>query len=85
MSVASKQIKTTRREMILQMFPDNTVKLTCAQICHAIIEKQNLNGNIAQYLSGSVSSILRKLVLKGDLKYAEGFGIKGGHLYQLNK
>lgn len=74
--------KPTRREMILALLEKHTNKLSCQEICKTIIKKQNLTGNVAHYLSGSVSSILNKLVKDGELKYADGTAVRGGHLYQ---
>lgn len=58
--------------------------MTCGEVCKRIIEDEKLEGNTARYLSGSISSILRKLVAEGVLEYAEDLkGPKGGHVYQL--
>jgi hypothetical protein len=59
--------------------------MSCQEITDRIIKDDKLDGSVAHYLSGSVTTILAKLVKEGKLKYAEGTGPRGGHLYQLNK
>lgn len=77
--------KITRKQMILSILKNPDTKLTCQQLCKKIIKKQKLTDNIAHYLSGSISSILNKMVKDGILKYAKEVGVKGGYVYQLNK
>lgn len=74
----------TRKNKILTYLKQG-VKMSCQEICEKIIKEDKLTGNVAHYLSGSVSSILRKMVKEEVLKYAEGKGPRGGHLYQLNE
>lgn len=73
----------SRREKILVMFstfPER--KFSCQDICKKLIKSEKLTGSVAHYLSGSISSILRKMVIDKTLKYASGTAIKGGHLYE---
>lgn len=72
----------TRKQLILQLLKKHDTKLSCQQICKSIIASQKLTGNVAHYLSGSISSILNKLVKDGELQYAEGTAVRGGYLYQ---
>lgn len=74
--------KPTRKQLILQMLKDPTTKLTCTEMTKRIIARQKLTGNNAYYLSGSISSILNKLVKEGVLQYADEKGIRGGYKYQ---
>lgn len=74
----------TRKEMILRYLKNPHAVLSCQDICKKIIKRQKLAGNVAKYLSGSISSVLAKLVKEGILKYAKGSGPRGGHLYQKN-
>ncbi len=76
--------KLTRRARIIQMLRIGKTQLTCGQICKKLIEEQELTGNVAHYLSGSVSSILAKLVKEGVVKYSDKSGPRGGHVYQKN-
>ena len=76
--------KITRKQMILTILNNPETKLTCQQLCKIIIKKQKLKDNIAHYLSGSVSSILNKMVKDGVLKYSEETGVRGGYVYQIN-
>lgn len=71
----------TRKERILKMLKDPNTKLTCGQMCKKIIKDEKLTDK-AHYLSGSISSILNKMVKDGVLKYAEEKGPKGGYVYQ---
>ena len=76
----------TRKERIVNVFfKSKRSKWTCQQVTNAIIALEELTGNKAKYLSGGISSILAKLVKQGILKYAEGQGPKGGHIYQRRK
>ncbi len=75
--------KQTRIDFTLSLIKKKGA-LSCTQITKAIIKKEKLNGNVALYLSGSMSSKLANLVKKGVLRYAEGKGEKGGHLYEIN-
>lgn len=74
----------TIKDQILKMLRNPRSKKTCAQITKKIVTDNNLTGSVAHYKSGSVSSILNKLVKDGALKYAEETGPKGGHVYQRN-
>lgn len=76
----------SRRDQILKLLEKKGAMLTCQQITSKIIKKEKLTGNRATYLSGSISSLLRKMVKEDILKYAnEEAGPRGGHVYQLNK
>lgn len=76
--------KASRKERILLMLNNPTVNMTCGEICKRIVEEEKLTGNIARYLSGSISSILSQLVHKGVLEYNQNSkGPKGGHVYQI--
>lgn len=75
--------KITRKKMILKMFKeDNDTKLTCQEITKRIIKEQKLTDNVAHYLSGSITTILAKLVKDNILKYANEKTNRGGHIYQ---
>ncbi|HEV3223910.1 MAG TPA: hypothetical protein VGZ90_13570 [Puia sp.] len=76
--------KKSRRETILTILKNSNTELTCQEICKKIIKAEKLTGNVAHYLSGSISSKLAKLVKQGILRYADEEGIRGGHVYQLN-
>lgn len=73
----------TRKQIILKYLKNPKTVLSCKEICDKIIKEEKIFGTtVAHYLSGSVSTILAKLVKEGVLKYAEGTGPMGGHLYQ---
>lgn len=77
----------THQEQILKILgsPFNKAKhgMTCTEICKQI---KLQNERSRHYLSGSISSILNKLVKQGKLYYhSSSFGPKGGHVYILNK
>lgn len=72
----------TRKETILEMFTDETTELSCNQIVKIIIAKENLVGNKAKYLSGSISSILNKLVKQYILGYSSNKTFRGGYKYK---
>lgn len=75
--------KPTRKEQILNALGWSVKPLTCADITKQIIKAEGLTGNRAFYLSGCISSILRKLVHDGILQYGVATGPKGGHTYKL--
>lgn len=79
-----KNKNVTRKERILKMLKRPGTKLTCQAICKKIIKADKLEGNIALYLSGSISSILAKLVKEKVLRYSELEGPRGGHIYEFN-
>lgn len=76
----------TRKQQILFLLDKPQTKMTCSEICEEIVrfEKIPSDSSVARYLSGSISSILAKLVKEKTLKYAKEKGPKGGHVYQLN-
>lgn len=74
----------SRKQIILKMFKTSNTRLTCSEITKVIIKKQKLTGSVAHYLSGSVTTILSKLVKDGDLRYSDKSTPRGGHIYQLN-
>lgn len=80
-----KKHKTSRRERIIQMFTSDAVRHTCQNITKCIIIEEELTGSKAKYLSGSISSILAKLVKDEVLMYADEQTDRGGHIYQLYK
>jgi hypothetical protein len=72
----------TRKQQILSMLDEPGRQLTCVQICKRIVEDERLSGNVALYLSGSISSILRSLVLSGELEcISTARGPRGGNVY----
>lgn len=72
----------TRKQKILKLLSRPHSHMTCGEICSFLIKDDNLSGNIAKYLSGSISSTLRKMVDKGELEYSQFTGPRGGHRYQ---
>lgn len=68
----------TRKEQILQLFADAEVKLSCKQVSDKLVVPDDKR----QYLSGSVTTILKKLVEAGKLAYAATKTAKGGNIYQ---
>lgn len=80
--------RITRKHLILdylaQELPKNPNGIGCTELTKFIIERDMLKGNIAHHLSGSISSILAKLVKEGILKYSKHKSPKGGHLYLIS-
>lgn len=76
----------TRKEIIIAYLKNPKTKLSCQDIVKRIIKEQKLpaDGSVANYLSGSISSLLADLVRKGILRYAKERGPRGGHIYQKN-
>jgi hypothetical protein len=73
----------TYSEEILEILKSEG-RATCQRITHQIILSRNLTDNKARYLSGSISSKLRKMVNDGILEYNPiWIGPKGGHVYQI--
>lgn len=69
----------THREMVIDILRKSKRPLTCAAICRALQDKMK----ITQYTSGSISSILAKLVKeKVYVEYGEQVGPKGGYTYK---
>jgi hypothetical protein len=77
--------KQTRRELIISILKSIKKPLSCAQITLqiAVMEDIEPHTNQMYYLSGSVSSQLARMIKAGELEYAPGKAIKGGHLYRL--
>lgn len=74
----------TRKERILLLLKKPGRKMTCQEITKYFIKKDKLEGNVAIYLSGSISSILRKMVDDQLLMYDEhAKGPRGGHVYKI--
>lgn len=79
----NKKVPVTRRMKIFITFVLNPEKTySCSDITKHLIKKDKLTGTVAYYLSGSVTTILAKLVKDGFLKYAKEKTSRGGHLYQ---
>jgi len=75
----------SRREKILVIFATHWgTKFSCQQITKKLIRSEKLTGSVAHYLSGSVTTILAKLVKDKFLKYAKEKTPRGGHLYQID-
>lgn len=73
----------SRREIVLQLLSKPGTKMTCQELTKRIIKKQKLTGSVAHYLSGSISSILLKLVKDKVVKRAKEKGPLGGSVYQM--
>lgn len=76
----------TRKERIKRILKRSTVGLTCAEITKRVAKAEKLddNSNVRRYLSGSVSSILKKLVDDPDgvvLVLDTIKGPRGGKVY----
>lgn len=71
--------------MIIEMLHSPEIILSCQQITSRIIKKEKIpkDSSVARYLSGSVSSILCKMVKDGDLAYDEKLSPRGGHMYRV--
>lgn len=78
-------IKLSRRQVILFIFDKNpNAEYSCQQITKFFLKRYKTDDFTARYLSASISSILRKLVVKGNLKYSEKLTKRSGHIYCLN-
>ncbi len=73
----------TRENRILHLLKHPMAKLSCQQICDVIAIEEGLAGNKAKYLSGSISSKLKKMVDLGILEYHMTKTSRGGHIYQV--
>lgn len=76
----------TRKERIKRILKRSVVGLTCAEITRRVAKAEKLddNSNVRRYLSGSVSSILKKLVDDPDgvvLVLDTIKGPRGGKVY----
>lgn len=77
----------TRKAFILDLLSkeENREGLSCQKIVEALIIEEELTEDRIMYLSGSVSSLLRKLVIQEELlKYSDKVTTRKGHIYQLN-
>lgn len=72
----------TRKEYLLKVFKTTNLTYTCTALCKMIIRRENIEDTRARYLSGSISSILRKLYLNGLIDRVESYGPKGGYGYK---
>lgn len=77
----------TRKERILKMFLKDGVKLSCTEVSKKIMKSEKIDpkSSVAHYLSGSVTTILARLVKDGKLRYADAVTTRGGHIYTKNK
>lgn len=75
----------TYKQQIMFYINASNVALSCAEICKKIIDANKTEGNKAHYLSGSISSILKKLITSGDIEYAKEKSVRGGSKYQIKK
>lgn len=75
----------TRKEFVLNLLreEENEKGLSCQKIVEALIIEEELTEDRIMYLSGSVSSMLRKMVKQRELKYSEETTKRGGHIYQI--
>lgn len=74
----------TRKTKILKLLRVQPQQ-TCAELTRqiAIAEKVPADSNQAQYLNGAVSSVLRKMVIAGDIQVIGHGGPRGGKCYCL--
>lgn len=83
-SQIQKQILESRKSRIKSLFTYRpTHERTCQELTRHFIERDMLSGSVAHYLSGSISSILHKLVKEGFLEYSTEKTPRGGHIYKL--
>ena len=73
----------TRREIIIKILTSSKLAWSCQELCKFMIAVEGLKGNKARYLSGSVSSILKKLVDKKILEYSDVKTKRAGHKYKI--
>lgn len=79
----------TRRDKIIEMFTASpfgaNVELSCNDIVKTFIANQEptSSNHGYRYLSGSISSVLKKLVDEGTLMYSTNTTPRGGYLYKL--
>lgn len=80
----NKRVKNsqTRSQFLISVLKRNKSGKTCQQLTNIVRIQEGLSKEEAYYLSGSVSTKLRALVVAGILKYSDKKGIKGGHIYQ---
>lgn len=71
----------TRKEKCIELISKSKLPISCANICFEIILSEQLCGNTAKYLSGSISSILAKLVKEGRIGISIHKGPRGGMRY----
>lgn len=77
----------TYKEIIKEFFKPKDTYLTCANICTKIQKKYKLSKEDCRYMSGTVSGILRKMVMIDEyLDYEPKLsGPRGGYVYKLNR
>lgn len=74
----------TRKKFIVKVFetmPNSACDMSCVSICKAILAMYVVSN--PKYLSGSVSSLLRKMVHDKILMYSQNTAIRGGYMYML--
>lgn len=76
--------KKSRRELCIEMIA-NSDGLSCQYLVNKIINIQKIKKDNTYYLSGTISSMLRGLVVNGTLEYAAHETTRGGHIYILSK
>jgi hypothetical protein len=94
LTVHHRLLSRSNRIVSMLNLEENIDGLSCKAICDKLLDqeleqadttvRERWRKSKTMYMSGSVSSVLRKLVLEGTLKYhPHRKSIRGGHIYVL--
>lgn len=78
--------RSTRKQSIINMLSSNIgiIGMSCAEITKYITNLEGITDKTKiRYLSGSISSVLNKMVKNEELEYADNKTKKGGRIYQI--
>lgn len=73
----------TRVEFIKSLFKQG-IQLSCQDVCRLVMQHEEYSNSLHEwrYLSGSISSSLRKMVKSNYLEYRNIKTSRGGHIYR---
>lgn len=74
----------TWKQRVLHLLYSTNNEMSCQEITKTFINADKISGNKARYLSGSISSLLNKLVKNNKVLYSENKTSRGGYLYKFN-
>ena len=83
--MALKKADSRRTKIRMLFISPRAPQMSLNQIVQYLIQEEGIPKSGQKYLSGSISSILRKLVLEKYLKYADHTTARGGHIYELDR
>lgn len=77
---------STYKEAIIHILTYRADKMSCSELCKRLISDKLVKHSSEKYLTGGLSSTLRKMVKDNILEYDDSTkGPRGGYIYKLKK